>query len=972
MGLTLVTGPANSGRAGEVLGAYRARLEDEPILVVPAYPDVEHTLRELAGGGAVFGTAVVRFAWLFETIAERCGAPAARRASDVQRDLLVEEAVRGLDLRDLHDSAQRPGFARAATRLVSELERTMVEPAAFERALDQWAGHGPRRRYAREVASIYRAYRERLDTAGLTDEDLFAWRAVDALRERPHDFGRTPVFVYGFDDFTPIELDALETLAGRVGVDVTVSLPYEAGRPAFRAVSGLFQHLSGLADRHVELPPISEHYAPDSRRALHHLERGLYEVHGDRLDPGQAVRLLSAGGERAEVEQVAAEVLKLLRAGTSAGDVAVVFRDPTRYASLVEQVFGAYGVPVSIDRFVPFGHTALGRGLLGLLRCATPHGTADDLLAYLRTPGVLDKPRIADRLEADVRREGATGAAAARRLWEARRWKLPEIDLLRRAAGAELVALLHTRLGALFAGSYRRRAHLFATEELEDPRALRAGQQALAGLHKLAVADPRLELDHQRVHERLSRIEVQLGEGARPDRVQVATPEAVRARRFEAVFVCGLQEAEFPRPESAEPFLSDEDRRGIAAAGGLRLAPRGDRLDRERHLFYVCCSRAERTLALSSRFADEQGSPQVQSFLLEEVRDLFDPDALQTVRRSLSDVTWPLDSAPTEAEWERALALARNGRAPVRPDGLHDPGVLAELGALDTFSASALEAFADCPVKWLVDRLLKPFDLEPEPEPLVRGSYAHAVLEGTYTRLRETTGSAKVTPDSLQAAEQILLDVMRQKQPEFRISPKETRFRTAVRRLEFDLLSHLRREAGRGGSFEPASLELSFGMGDGEGLPALELEGGVRIRGKIDRLDTWNGYALVTDYKSGRTVYPVARWEQDRRMQAALYMLAVRELTDLEPAGGVYVPLADRKGKPRGLLLDEVAGELGEGFVLGKDVRDGDGVREELDRARDRVREIAGRIRSGDVRPCAETCAWNGGCSYPSICREEG
>jgi ATP-dependent helicase/DNAse subunit B len=462
---------------------------------------------------------------------------------------------------------------------------------------------------------------------------------------------------------------------------------------------------------------------------------------------------------------------------------------------------------------------------------------------------------------------------------------------------------------------------------------------------------------------------VQLGEGPRPDRVQVAAPEAVRARRFQAVFVCGLQEGEFPRGEPAEPFLSDDDRRAITAASGLRLAPRGDRLDRERHLFYVCCSRAERSLALSSRFADEQGAPQVQSFLLEEVRDLFG-ERLETVRRSLSDVTWPLEEAPTPAEWQRALALAANGAEPERPDGLHDPGVLAMLAERSVFSASALEAFADCPVKWLVDKLLDPFELEPEPEPLVRGSYAHAVLEATYSRLRDRTGSAKVTPGSLAAAEEILLETMREKQPEFRISPKETRFRTAVRRLEFDLLSHLRREAGRGGSFEPAALELGFGMPDSE-LPALELDDGVSVRGKIDRVDTWNGYALVSDYKSGRKGYPVARWEADRRMQAALYMLAVRELRGLEPAGGVYVPLADRKGKPRGLLLDEVADELGEGYA-GNDRRDAEGVREELDRARERVREIAGRIRTGDVRPCPDTCAWNGGCSYPSICREEG
>ena len=953
-----------------MLGAYRARLEEEPILVVPAFRDVEHTLRELAGGGAVFGTTVVRFEWLFRTIAERCGAPVARAASPVQSELLAEEAVRGLGLSELRESASRPGFARAAARLVAELERSMVEPSTFESALEKWAGHGPRRRYAREVASIYRAYRERLEAAGLVDPDLFAWRAVDALREHPDRFGRTPVLVYGFDDFTPIELDALETLATHVGVDVTVSLPYERGRPAFRAVAPLFERLRGLAGRHVELPAISEWYAEGSRAALHHLERGLYEASGERVDPAAAVRLFAAGGARAEIEQVGAEVLALLRAGTSPGDVAVVLRDPKRYASLVEQVFDAYGVPFSIDRYVPFGHTALGRGLLALLRCATPHGTAEDLLAYLRTPGRLELPRIADRLEADVRREGVTSAAGARKLWEGARWKLPEIDRLRKASGAELVAELHTQLGELFARPYRRRAAQFGAEELEDPRALRAGQQALADLHALAVSDPGLELGHERVRERLERIEVQLGEGARPDRVQVAAPEAVRARRFEAVFVCGLQEGEFPRGETSEPFLSDEDRRALAAASGLVLAPRGDRLDRERHLFYVCCSRAERTLALSSRFADEQGAPQVQSFLLEEVRDLFEPDRLQTVRRSLSDVTWPLEVAPTEAEWWRAYALAAGGGEPARPDGLHEPAVLAELAERTTFSASALEAFADCPVKWLVDRLLNPFELEPEPEPLVRGSYAHAVLEATYTRLREATGSAKVTPLSLAQAEEILLETMREKQPEFRISPKETRFRTAVRRLEFDLLRHLRRESERGGVFEPTELELAFGMPDAE-LPALKLGDGVEVRGKIDRLDTWNGYAAVTDYKSGRKGYPVARWEQDRRMQAALYMLAVRELLDLEPAAGVYLPLADPRGQPRGLVLSDVADSLGDGYAA-NDSKSADEVRAELDNARERVLAVAGRIRGGDVRPCPETCAWNGGCSYPSICREEG
>ena len=71
---------------------------------------------------------------------------------------------------------------------------------------------------------------------------------------------------------------------------------------------------------------------------------------------------------------MAADVLALLREGTPPGEVAVVFRDPGRYASVVEQVFDAYGIPFSIDRAVPLAHTGLGRGLLALLRCATGAG----------------------------------------------------------------------------------------------------------------------------------------------------------------------------------------------------------------------------------------------------------------------------------------------------------------------------------------------------------------------------------------------------------------------------------------------------------------------------------------------------------------------------------------------------------------------------------------------------------------------
>jgi ATP-dependent helicase/DNAse subunit B len=970
--LRLVTGPANAAKAAHVLRAFRERLSDEPFLVVPAFRDVEHAQREAAERGAVLGARVVRFAWLFDEIAQRCAddPPRTRRASDLQRELIVGEAVAAAPLQALAASAERPGFTRAATRLIGELERALITPQRFAAALRDWAGDGPRATYARELGAIYLGYRARMDDARLASEELIAWRAADALRTNPGRWGDTPVFVYGFDDFTELELDAIRSLTKLAGAEVTVSLPYERGREAFKALSTVFQRLSEWAGDHVEVDATDEFYVPESRAPLHHLERNLFEPGlTAKADPGDAVRVLAAGGDRAEVELIAAEVLDLLRTGTQPGEVAVVFRDPAAYGSVVEQVFDAYGIPFSIDRRVALEHTTLGRALLALLRCAMGTGTADDLLVWLRAPGYLRHSEMADGLEAELRKRGIRDAGPARELWEEMHdWTLDEIDRLSDAAGRGPEALLgelDKRLEGLFARPYHRQAHVFQGAESDDPRVWNAAHGAIGHLRDALKVAP--SLDARAIHDSLAALPVRMGDDPRPERVQVASPEQVRARRFQAVIVAGLQESEFPRGAAPEPFLSDDDRRELAKATGVRLPVRDDQLERERYLFYVCASRAELVLMLSSRLSDEEGNPQVGSFFLQDVAELFDD--LPRRLRALGDVVWPPGDAPTADEWRRSVA-ATGPRAGQRvPDGLAHAGVLGELADRE-LSTSAFEAYADCPVKWLVERVLKPDQLEPDPEYMVRGNYAHHVLEETFKQLGD-----RVTPDNLEEAERILRQAMRDAQGEFQLSPSQTRVRAAVRKLEFDLLRFLRREAESGGRFVPTDFELRFGGGDSlDRLPALDIDG-VTVQGTIDRVDRLDGKAVVRDYKSGKTVHPVARWEEDRRLQVALYMIAVRELLGLEPVGGFYVPLGankDREGVPRGVVEERWDQDvLPQRFD--KDVRDKDEIDELLTSAREQVAELAAEMRTGAIKPCPETCSFRAdkGCTYPSICRVE-
>src|SRR5215217_5649857 len=439
MSLTLVTGPANAAKAGHVLERLRAVVHREPLLVVPTAADVSHYGHELAAGGVVFGAEVLTFERLVREIGRVAGVT-TRPLGRVARERVVRAAIAETQLRRLAPSAAAPGFAAAAGALFAELQRSLVEPARLTRALRAWGG-AP---YGDELAALYAGYRRRLEALARPDREGAAWAALDALRADPVRWGRRPVFLYGFDQLTPAQLDAVDTLARLAGAEVCVALPHEPGRHALAGSAATVQELAPFAEV-VELPERADHYTAPARPALHHLERGLFEGAAERLAPNGAVRLLEAGGERAEAEIVGAEVLELMRDGVAPEDVAVLVRGGDG-AALFAQVLRAYGIPVGHARRVPLARTRLGAGILAGARAALPGGRASDLLAWLRTPGTPGAPEAADELDAWVRRRGIASAPEAAEALAARaggaRDVLARLDALAAAAGEGAEALL--------------------------------------------------------------------------------------------------------------------------------------------------------------------------------------------------------------------------------------------------------------------------------------------------------------------------------------------------------------------------------------------------------------------------------------------------------------------------------------------------------------------------------------------------
>jgi ATP-dependent helicase/DNAse subunit B len=415
MPLTLVHGPANAAKAGEVLGAYAAAAPRGALLVVPTAADAAHYTAEIAGGGALLGS-VLTPDGLFAEIARRAGFSAAR-LGEHGRAWVIERAIDGARLDRLASAAASPGFREATGALVAELARWLITPARFARAVRGWAGEDAERAaFAEELVALVTGYARALERTGRLDDEAFARRALDALRGDPGRWGAAPVFLYGFDDLDPLQRDAVETLATLCGVEVTVSLTYEAGRVALAARAEAVEALRPLAARVLALPPLDEHYAPAARAALHHLERTLFEPGAGRADAGDAVRLLEAGGARAEAELLAAEVAELIAGGVAPEEIAVVLRAPGTEAPALMRVFESYGIPYAVEHRVPLGHTALGRALLAMVRCAWEEGDTvpvGELLEVIRAPGVVPI-ESADAVEAALARAGVRTLGQAR------------------------------------------------------------------------------------------------------------------------------------------------------------------------------------------------------------------------------------------------------------------------------------------------------------------------------------------------------------------------------------------------------------------------------------------------------------------------------------------------------------------------------------------------------------------------------
>ncbi len=1009
MPLKLIHGPPNSGRAGIVRRRFAAALDRDPILVVPNADDVFSFERELCGGVAALGGSVMTFGALFRTVATVAGVPAAAELTAAQRLRAVAAGAESCRPRlgPLRRAAGRPGFARALERLFDDLQAGGVDPAAVEASAATLESSA----YLGDIATLFSAYQEVRERTGRADSHGIAREAIALLGRDDSLWGQRPVFLYGFDDLTANQLELIEGLARRT--EVTIAVLFEEGNPALAARAKLLGRLRERIGVAEEDPAQADPGNTDSA-LLFHLARGFGRPGAERREPDGSLTLLRSAGARGEAETIATEVARLIHGGADPAEIAIALRDPRRRGPEIAAALEADGIATALEAEMPAAATGVGGALGALLEAEFGSGRATEVLRYLRGPSGFSRGRV-DWFERALRRGRVRDAETALRLWVGEDGEPPrDLQRLREAARVSLAAL------AAEAGELARRMAARPLRdgqdgpplgpgdglELRAAAALGAALGELAELGELAPGPGELAAI-------VAALEFRVWSGPVEGRVRIASPYRLRAGRFDHVFVGCMQDGEFPqRDRGGDPFLSDAQR------GVLGLDPRSEGEAEERYLFATCLSLPRRSLFLSYRESDENGAAEPRSPFLDDVRALLAPPeegpapdpAEEAITRGwdLARVVHPLAEAPSEDELARALAAhgptadadalleaagvggglaerlgeriegARRAEAASRQPGpLTNPAVLESLAAIPAFGGTTLEEFDLCSYRWFVGHELRPEPLDPVPDPLVQGGIMHAALDRLY---RERPGGDPLPrPGSLEAwtarGRELVAEIAAER--ELGSHPAE---RAMARRVERLLDRFLAEEAAREtGGFEPWLLEAAFGEEADSERPTLELDGW-GLHGAIDRVDrAADGRALVLDYKLSGSVTPRERFEERAKLQLPLYLIAVAEHWGATPVGGLYHPLRGTSvRRPRGVVADDAAAELGGYGLYDNDVIEGEELERLLADSRRRAGAIVARIRTGEIhrdpgpRPGLrghDVCP--AFCTFATICRRD-
>ena len=466
------------------------------------------------------------------------------------------------------------------------------------------------------------------------------------------------------------------------------------------------------------------------------------------------------------------------------------------------------------------------------------------------------------------------------------------------------------------------------------------------------------------------------------DRILVGDMERTRLKQVKALFFLGVNDGNIPKSASKGGIISDMDREFLKESD-MELAPSPrQQMFIQRLYLYLNMTKPSHYLYLSYAKVNREGRSVRPAYLVDVIKKLFPQIAVeypqnrpmldmvvtsgegvdylaQGLRLYVQGMSSPkeeqlfltLYEAYGETEELRALRqnLTQAAFRRYRESGLSRQVARALYGKLLENSVTRLETYAACVYHHFLQYGLSLKEREEFGfESVDMGNIFHAVLETFAERLAGSEytwfdfpkefGEQKVREAleqyAAQYGETILYSSARN---EYAI----TRMGRVLTRTVLTLQEQLKK-----GEFAPDAYEMSFHYADHLDSinVALSAEEKMRLRGRIDRIDTAEDedhvYVKVIDYKSGNRQFDLAALYYGLQLQLVVYMNAAMELEarkhpdkEIVPAALLYYHIDDPTVEtPTELSEEELNEQILEKLRMKGVVNGEEGIVEKLDK----------------------------------------
>lgn len=385
MATTILLAPVGAGKTERVLASLVETLDEQPFakvwVLLATKRQEDHFRQRLVETQrqVFFNVEFYNFYELYQRLLDMAGNP-QRQLTDSARTVLLRAIITELQPRfELYGNiADTPGFVRIVADFINELKQSRIYPEDLQRMAAT-----PK---DRDLALIYQAYQERLQTYRLMDKEGQGWLAVDELLTDARLAGDLRLLVVdGFDQFTPVQADLLSLLADRAE-DTLITLTRVTGREA--TVGRRFERaLNELQKRfHYPLVEILE-LADDGRHDdLRYLMQNIFLRDAPKRASSGGIRLIEAPDPAGEVGAVLRQVKRLLLHGTAPDDIIIALRDWERYRIHFSTFGKKYGLPLALHYGLPLGESPAVIAFMNLLELHRNDFRRRDVLDVLRSP----------------------------------------------------------------------------------------------------------------------------------------------------------------------------------------------------------------------------------------------------------------------------------------------------------------------------------------------------------------------------------------------------------------------------------------------------------------------------------------------------------------------------------------------------------------------------------------------------------